>query len=61
MISVLVVGRVGVFRCEQGLALVVVRVEDVVVGEFGLVVVKTPDVQEDRGTLGDEFAVDPFI
>lgn len=52
VIAVLVVGRSGVLWSEEGPLGVAFRIEGVWVGEYGLVVMETPDIDEDGRALG---------
>lgn len=61
MISILVVGGIGILGCQQRAAFVMIRVEDIVVREFGFIVVQSPYVQENCCAFGQEFAFNPFV
>lgn len=61
MISILIIGRICILGCQKSSTFVVIRVEDVVIWEFGFIMMETPDIEEDCCAFGDEFTIYPFI
>lgn len=61
VVTLLVVGARCQLGRQRGLALVVVGIENIRVGEAGGIVVHAPRVDHDDGALGDELSIDPVI
>ncbi len=61
VVTSFVVRSCGKFWGEGCDVLVVIWIEDVGVRVVGLIMVEAPDVDDDNGAFGDEFAVDPII
>ena len=61
MVAILIVRRVGILGSEQSTALIVVRIEDIVVGELGLFVMKAPDVEKYHRAFWKELSINPFV
>lgn len=51
MVSILVIGRVGILRSQQRVAFIMIRIKSIRIREFRFVLMKTPDIDEDDGSL----------
>jgi hypothetical protein len=61
VISILKIRRVGILGSEKIAAQVAIRIKYIMVGISRFIVMQSPDVDEDHGSLWKELALYPFI